>query len=187
MTRSGVEFCWKEGGRLSSNTKCCIVSPWQHVTLHSNKMATNIMFQAWSSTLISRNTYSTTDIAMPKKKKSHFVDNGFLKTNKTIKKIWPPHPSPSKKKSFNSKSKVSRVYIQDKIPIRLYCFIHCMHIVQRDNPCLIPWFLQYVQICTVRLVGIYPHSSDIKPPIQACDSPASLTSTLTGDVPDPWD
>lgn len=92
---------------------------------------------------------------------------------------------PLQKKSFNSKSKVSRVYIQDKIPIRLYCFIHCMHIVQRDNPCLIPWFLQYVQICTVRLVGIYPHSSDIKPPIQACDSPASLTSTLTGDMPDP--
>lgn len=95
-----------------------------------------------------------------------------------------PIPPPPKK-SFNSKSKVSRVNIQDKIPIRLYCFIHCMHIVQRDNPCLIPWFLQYVQICTVRLVGIYPHSSDIKPPIQACDSPASLTSTLTGDMPDP--
>lgn len=37
---------------------------------------------------------------MPKKKKSHFVDNGFLKTKKTFKKenMTPPHPSPSKKK-----------------------------------------------------------------------------------------
>lgn len=71
-------------------------------------MATNIMFQAWFSTLISRNTYTTTDIAMPKKKiKEPFcIDNGFLKTNKTIKKenMTPIPPPPKKEFQFEIKS-----------------------------------------------------------------------------------
>lgn len=107
----------------------------------------------------------------------------FLRPIKLLRKYDPPSLPLQKKFQFEIKSFKSLYSRQNTNPAVLLYTLYA-HSAER-YPCLIPWFLQYVQICTVRLVGIYPHSSDIKPPIQACDSPASLTSTLTGDMPDP--